>query len=43
MGSYDGALLIVATLNVLSGVLIFFAPPPKKSSKHRLNEIIAVE
>ena len=30
MGSYDGALLIVATLNVLSGVLIFFAPPPKK-------------
>ena len=25
-GSYDGALLIVASLNVISGVLIFLAP-----------------
>ena len=29
MGQYDGALLVVAGLNVLSGVLIFLAPPPK--------------
>lgn len=27
-GAYDGALLVVASLNVLSGVLIFLAPPP---------------
>jgi cyanate permease len=33
MGSYDGALLIVATLNVISGVLIFFAPAPKKEQQ----------
>ncbi len=30
MGTYDGALLTVATLNVVSGVLIFLAPAPKK-------------
>ncbi len=30
MGAYDGALLVVATLNVFSGVLIFLVPPPKK-------------
>jgi MFS family permease len=30
VGQYDGALLVVAGLNVLSGVLIFFAPPPRK-------------
>ena len=33
MGSYDGALLIVATLTVFSGVLIFFAPAPKKKQQ----------
>jgi MFS family permease len=31
-GSYDGALLVVAGLNVFSGVLIFFAPPPRRKS-----------
>ncbi|NKB98391.1 MAG: MFS transporter [Pseudomonadales bacterium] len=30
VGVYDGALLVVATLNVFSGVLIFLVPPPKK-------------
>ncbi|CAN0538390.1 unnamed protein product, partial [Scytosiphon promiscuus] len=30
VGAYDGALLVVAGLNVLSGVLIFVVPPPKK-------------
>jgi MFS family permease len=30
IGVYDGALLIVATLNVISGVLIFLAPAPKR-------------
>jgi MFS family permease len=30
IGVYDGALLIVATLNVMSGVLIFLAPAPKR-------------
>ena len=30
MGTYDGALLTVATLNVISGLLIFLAPAPKK-------------
>lgn len=30
MGSYDGALLVVASLNVMSGVLIFFVPTPKQ-------------
>ena len=30
VGAYDGALLVVATLNVLSGVLIFLVPPPSK-------------
>jgi cyanate permease len=30
VGSYDGALLIVASLNVFSGVLIFLAPAPLK-------------
>ena len=30
MGAYDGALLTVATLNVISGLLIFLAPAPKK-------------
>ncbi|HCG70849.1 MAG TPA: hypothetical protein DE147_10325 [Gammaproteobacteria bacterium] len=35
MGYYDGSLLIVATLNVMSGVLIFFAPAPqKKAASH---------
>ncbi len=29
VGRYDGALLVVAGLNVLSGLLIFLAPPPK--------------
>jgi hypothetical protein len=33
MGSYDGALMVVATLNVISGVLIFFAPPPEKKQQ----------
>ncbi|MEC7379805.1 MAG: hypothetical protein VX886_06395, partial [Pseudomonadota bacterium] len=31
-GEYDGALLIVAGLNVLSGVMIFFVPPPKQKA-----------
>ena len=31
VGSYDGALLIVASLNVISGVLIFLAPAPLRS------------
>ena len=30
VGVYDGALFVVATLNVLSGVLIFLVPPPSK-------------
>ena len=30
MGAYDGALLIVAGLNIFSGILIFFAPAPRK-------------
>ena len=30
VGAYDGALLVVATLNVLSGVMIFMVPPPKR-------------
>ena len=30
IGVYDGALLIVATLNMMSGVLIFLAPAPKR-------------
>ena len=29
----DGALMVVATLNVISGVLIFFAPPPEKKQQ----------
>ncbi len=29
-GGYDGALLVVAGLNVLSGLLIFLVPPPGK-------------
>lgn len=33
VGAYDGALLVVAGLNVLSGVLIFVVPPPKKSAR----------
>lgn len=32
LGVYDGALIIVAILNVMSGVLIFFVPPPKRRS-----------
>ena len=32
LGSYDGALLVVAALNVLSGVLIFLAPPPMRKA-----------
>lgn len=32
-GQYDGALLVVAGLNVISGVLIFLAPPPKPLSE----------
>ena len=28
VGSYHGALLVVASLNVLSGLLIFLVPPP---------------
>ena len=31
VGSYDGALLVVATLNVFSGVLIFLVPPPRRA------------
>jgi cyanate permease len=27
---YHGALLVVSTLNIFSGFLIFLAPPPKK-------------
>ena len=30
VGQYDGALLVVAGLNVMSGVLIFLAPPPRR-------------
>jgi OFA family oxalate/formate antiporter-like MFS transporter len=33
VGSYDGALLVVATLNVISGVLIFIVPRPQKSAR----------
>jgi OFA family oxalate/formate antiporter-like MFS transporter len=33
VGSYDGALLVVAALNVFSGLLIFMAPPPSRSSR----------
>ena len=32
VGQYDGALLIVAALNVVSGILIFLAPAPSKRS-----------
>lgn len=32
VGNYDGALLVVAGLNVLSGILIFVVPAPKKSA-----------
>ena len=28
-GVYDGGLMIVAGLNVVSGVMIFLAPPPR--------------
>jgi len=31
VGEYDGALLIVAGLNVMSGLLIFLVPPPRRS------------
>jgi len=31
-GTYDGALLVVAALNVVSGILIFAVPPPKRLS-----------
>lgn len=30
VGAYDGALLVVAGLNVFSGVLIFLVPPPRR-------------
>lgn len=30
VGTYDGALLVVAGLNVISGVLIFLVPPPRR-------------
>jgi len=30
VGAYDGALLVVAGLNVISGVLIFLVPPPRR-------------
>lgn len=30
VGAYDGALLVVATLNVLSGLMIFLVPPPRR-------------
>ena len=33
VGEYDGALLVVAALNVLSGVLIFLVPPPRRPLK----------
>lgn len=33
VGSYDGALLVVATLNVISGILIFIVPRPQKSAR----------
>ena len=29
-GTYDEALMVVALLNLLSGIMIFFAPKPKK-------------
>lgn len=29
VGNYDGALLVVATLNVMSGVMLLFVPSPK--------------
>jgi MFS family permease len=31
-GEYDGALLIVAALNVASGVMIFLVPPPAQKA-----------
>lgn len=34
VGQYDGALLVVASLNVLSGILIFLAPPPRRKTAH---------
>ncbi len=33
VGQYDGALLVVAGLNVISGVLIFLAPPPRRTDR----------
>ena len=36
VGAYDGALLVVATLNVLSGILIFLVPPPRRPSPSEL-------
>jgi len=30
VGQYDGALLAVAALNVVSGILIFLVPPPRR-------------
>lgn len=33
VGNYDGALLVVAALNVLSGVLIFLVPPPVREGE----------
>lgn len=32
-GGYDGALVVVAVLNIISGILIFLAPPPSKSQR----------
>lgn len=32
VGTYQGALLVVAALNVLSGVLIYLVPPPRRRS-----------
>ena len=31
VGAYDGALLVVAGLNVMSGVMLLFVPPPKQA------------
>ena len=33
VGTYDGALLVVAGLNLFSGLLIFMAPPPSRASR----------
>jgi len=38
VGEYDGALLVVATLNLISGLLIFLVPPPRKKMQVRTDD-----